>query len=807
MRGSVEPSNPGTPAVSAHRARAQWLAVLGVQLAIVLWLFGGAFTSGRVLFFRDLSTYYAPEHAVVAQSLRHGTWPLWDPLTNAGQPLLASYPVDLLLLLSFGPRGPLGIGAALHLSLALAGALLLARRLGMGPWGALVTSAVYGIGGFVLSTVNLQPLFEAAAWAPFVLWAFVRVGERADGRRLALLAAFVALQTSTLAVEMVAQTLLLGLVLTGRQLWTRRGLVALAAAGALASLLAAPAILGVLSLLHGTARARGFGLAGALSYSIHPVALLEAALPRLLGDPHAFSDRDYWGRVYFPEGYPYLIALYVGPIVLLLAARGGRRCLLLAAAAGLVLALGRFGPLALLPAGTALPFRGPQKLLFLTHTAVALLAGFGLERFASAAGRGRGRWLLLGPGLVLLALSVALRVDAATLRALGAAVVPALADRRGLVAATTVWPAAWLPSAALATLAGLVLARGGRWALVASPLVVLDLLLANGALNPLAPASFYELRADTRALVAEGLRRDGPGAASRWFSYGVASAPVPRFDPVMARAPSDVWLYYLDRQSLLPRMPALDGLPGAFDLDRTGWSPEGSTLDVDDSSVDGFPGHYRRLQLAGVRWVLSFRPLPPALALERARTRLPEITAPLGLFELPGALPRAFFVRACEIEADPERRSQRLEASSFDPGRRVLLEAAPPPAPPGPLAEVRAQDVRVDYEPQDTHTVRVTARTPPGFVVVLDGYAPGWTAADESRRPVPLLRADGRYRAIPTAGGPHVFTMRYRPPWRAWALALLAVGVVGAAGLASGAVSEFTGAWVHRVLDSRVEPG
>jgi hypothetical protein len=100
-------------------------------------------------------------------------------------------------------------------------------------------------------------------------------------------------------------------------------------------------------------------------------------------------------------------------------------------------------------------------------------------------------------------------------------------------------------------------------------------------------------------------------------------------------------------------------------------------------------------------------------------------------------------------------------------------------------------DVRYEYV--DAHTVRIHARTPPGFVIVLDGYHPDWTAQDESRSPVPVLRANGRYRAIPTDGGVHVFTLRYRPRWRGPALAALAAGLVAAVALAlAGSVSEFT---------------
>jgi len=77
----------------------------------------------------------------------------------------------------------------------------------------------------------------------------------------------------------------------------------------------------------------------------------------------------------------------------------------------------------------------------------------------------------------------------------------------------------------------------------------------------------------------------------------------------------------------------------------------------------------------------------------------------------------------------------------------------------------------------------VRATTPPGLILVLDSHHPDWVAEDEAGR-VPLLRADGRYRAVPTPGGDRQFTLRYRPRWRAPALALAALGALCAVALA-----------------------
>ena len=173
---------------------------------------------------------------------------------------------------------------------------MLARRLGMGPWGCGVTGTVYGLGGFVLSIVSLVQLFQAAAWAPWVIAAFLAAARQPTPRRLAALAVCAALQASTLGADVVVQTAVAGIVLLDEPAALReRRWLRLAGSGVLALLLAAPALLGARALVTGSARQQGFDRAQVLSFSLHPAVLGEMLLPRFLGDPHAFSDADYWG--------------------------------------------------------------------------------------------------------------------------------------------------------------------------------------------------------------------------------------------------------------------------------------------------------------------------------------------------------------------------------------------------------------------------------------------------------------------------------------------------------------------------------
>jgi hypothetical protein len=709
-------------------------------LAAVAWVFAGPLFAGRVLYYRDVSVTYFPDYVFVADALREGLWPLWHPGTDGGAPFLMAYPVDLLLLLAVGAKATLALSPALHVLLAMVGMGALARRVGIGPAGAVLSGAVFGLSGLMLGSV-LYPTFLAAAWAPLALALFLALVETPTPRRVAALALVLALQVSTLGAAAVLQTALAALVLLPSRPGRRLALATSAAVG-LAALLAAPVLLGSFSLLEGTARGRGFGAAVGLSYSAPLPVLLEAVLPRFLGDPLTFSGVGFWGQPFFPGGTPFFLSLYVGPLVLLLAARAGRRevRLWVLVALGVLLSLGAHGPLAPVLGPLLHTLRGPVKFFLLTTLGLSLLAGRGLDRSPGA--RPRRRFLLLVPGLLLLALALWAWSAPGTL-ALGLAwLVPEAGGPLGLQVIAGQWPGELAVTGALALGVGLVLVGGGRRVAIAGLLVILDLLRVNGGLCPSTEAKFYDLLPQVEALV-EPARREGP---FRWFSFGVAHSPPLTWDPAVVQQNSDLWLFYLDRQSLLARTHVLDGLEGAFDVDRMGLAPEGSTLTLAEARPERYREIHDRLRRANVRWVLAFHPLPDDLVRLRGEAALPGAREPLRLYELREPRPRAYWAPSLE-------------------------GAASPPGPDRP-------ETRVRYERLDPHTVRLTASTPPGVIVVLDGYHPDWAAEDRSG-PVPVLRGAGRRQVLPTPGGEREITLQYRPRWSRLALILAALALVG----------------------------
>jgi hypothetical protein len=698
-------------------------------VAVALWAFAPALLGGRMPYLRDVSTYFYPNLVFLERSLAAGTFPLWHPGADAGAPFLLVYPLDVALVAAAGARAALVLGPPLHMLIASLGAAALGRRLGLGPAAATAAGLVFALSGFMMSAVNLVPLHQAAAWAPLVLLAALRCAAAPGASTAAALGLALALQVSTLAGEIVLQTAAAALVLLWRRL-DRRVVTALAGGAALATLLAAPALLGAADLIAGTRRAAGFDATEALAGSLSPVELAAMALPRFFGDMHTFTNRGFWGRSVFAGGFPYLLSVYVGLAALVCALRAGRDRLWVLVAGGLVLALGAHGPFAG-PLAALAQFRAPVKFLFVASLGLALLAGRGLDR-ARATG-GPPALLALPAAALAFALVLLAFPDAIAARL---SAVPFLAEPEAREVMRAAWPPAFAASSALALAAALALVRGGRVAPLAALAVGADLLLANGDVNRFAPADFYALRPEVRALLEPALREPG----WRVFGYGIGNTPGLSFAAPVLAENADVRLYYLDRQVLWGRTPVLDGLEGALDEDRTAWAPAGSTLSAAESVPSRFALVHERFRQANVRFVLSFAPLPAELVVERGTAIVPEVLVPLRLLELRDPLPRAFYV-----------------------------------AGPADVASVHAPP-RVEAASDGPHGIVLRGTTPPGHIVLLSGWNAGWRAVRDDGAAVPVERAGERAIALATPGGARTFRLEYRPAWWPRSLALLALG-------------------------------
>ncbi len=718
------------------------LAPAAIAALVALLPFARALLAGECLFFRDASRTFFPIKRFIAEGLRAGQLRFWNPYVHEGSPLHLSplsYPLDLFHALR-PDEAFFTLLLSLHVPLAAAAFVLLARRLGCGGVSAVGGALLYALGGFSLSTLNLYVYTQAMAWAPLLILGLLEAGAgRRRGLVLAAGAGFAAASTS--GIEIVIQALCVGAVLSAGPAWRdwARGLLA----AALGFALAAPSLFVMRAQLAGSARGTGLPAAVVVSQSIDPWTLPQLVIGSWHGDLGDLANR-WWGSNFFPNGFPYILSLYLGAVALCLAALGARfgaglaRRLVVLAALFLVVALGRFVGLGTLLAELPLqiPLRFPVKAFFTVHLGVALLSALGLQALRAPRAWGLLFAMTLGAGGVLVGSAALPTLTPDGVRWFLLGFLPPgytwpdrvtiggeiLAD-----ALTSGWIALAAASVAYAVLRLWLSPTRGCGAMVA--LLAADLLRTGSALNPTVTPSFYALSGEMARVASEAR-----AAGRRVFSCDLESSPS-YFQARRFHLRHDVWSFGIAVESLTPNLNVGLGVPVALSRDLTMMVPESRVLPPEDLSPVGLTRLVDRLRRAGVTRALCLDPVAVD-GLRLVDRLLPPRIAPLALlvYEVEGARP----LRSLE---------------GADGQLRPVLEES----------DALAWDVEA---------------AGPARLIVRDAMAPGWRASVNGQV-ARIENTEGHYRAVAVPEGSSRVEMRYHPPGFA-----AGVGVAVAAGLA-----------------------
>ncbi len=339
-------------------------------LGVVAWFQAPFLLDRAIVVERDALSSILPMRAFLAEALRDGSWPMWNPSPVLGKPFLAEwqtglfYPPTALLLVPPFSRG-FNLFFVFHYAFTALGSFLFLRALGTRPGAAALGALVWALGGPLISLGHLLNHLMAISWLPWIAWSWVRFEQ--SRLRLPLTTVFVATSLLGGSPEMA---LLAGALL----LLLARDVRALAVLP-LAALLAAMQLLPVWHYLAATHRGVvGLDAQDVLAYSSPPQRLTEWAL-------HSAPD----AQAFLPNLYVGPIALALAAVALVLTAARVRGLVLLAGLSLIALALGSHTPLLpglyrLLPAVDLL--RYPEKLLIGVHALVALGAAWGLSGLA-----------------------------------------------------------------------------------------------------------------------------------------------------------------------------------------------------------------------------------------------------------------------------------------------------------------------------------------------------------------------------------------------------------------------------------------
>lgn len=775
-----------------------------------------------------IDTFYTHDAFFVSQ-LHQGIIPLWDPTILGGHPSLANgwsaelYPPRLLLLAILPQWIALGLNLMLHVYLAGVFSLLLLRRLGVGPFGALVGAMAWMLNGYVMVWLEYGHTVATAALLPLALLVFeLSVSKRRLGWSLA-------------TALVIALSLLSGSIQRGAYL-----LIALAFYLAYRVVVCYLAERQLRSLVwplvsFSVAVTIGFGLAAVvlaptlelIAYSQRSVIPLANLFPSpwlRLGLLAAFVAPGIAGGPTYPIDLYQLARTnanefqgYAGLLTLVLAAAAVRRprgpVLLFALGAGIALLLALGSPLYylfyyLVPGFNKL---GPQRVLILYAFGIAMLAGIGADKLAAPDGSSLARQLrrltawAVGVSLVALAaLNIAIRLFRETILAAGREYA------RVHIYGTPLNPRsldAYYDE--VTRLYDSFVAHFGP----ASPAVYTPVLLALGCLGVL----FLRERRQ-RLFPAACLALIAGDLLSFALAYNTAVAPAmiyPRPPAVeFLQRDSEIYRVALDttQGNLFPNtlQPfGIQELGGYESLYPDRYSDLLATIENNSPTNEGFgnlvlPGRFdsRMIDALNVKYVIR----PPGSPAPAAYYRL-VYENDVSIYQNTRALPRAFVVPDCQVVADQHSALAALVNPDFRPEAVAIFEQQSEMDPPRwnplgiygwpgspesgsakerPCGQVGGPGSATiaSYTPHEV-VIRASASTG-GWLILGDTYYPGWQATIDGR-PARVRQADYMLRAVELAPGEHTVRFAYQPP----SLRLGLTVSLGAAGLALlGAIGE-----------------
>lgn len=377
---------------------------LAVALLILLptLFFGDVLLGFGNFYMRDLTRYYYPTKQIYREIVLGGEFPYWNRYFSAGQPIAANpeheifYPLTWLILLpsyDFGYR----LHILIHIYIGLLGMYALLRSMELRPTAAFFGAVSFGLGGLVLSYVNLLPILFCAAWLPLTCLFVRRFLLQHRARDFALGALSLGLQFLVAEPTTVMQTgFLIGMYALYRGWYSERRVLGLlknvfwiALIAALAFTVGAAQMIPAIDHVGDSARSRPFDFDLVKAWSMPWAKFAELIFPNILGHIAVNRVMWYWGGGLYPGmGSPFLFSVYCGLAVTALVIAGafsrerGARLLGLLILFSSILALGGHTPVLqfLYKAGIARSIRYPEKFIMIAVFAMIVFAAHILER-------------------------------------------------------------------------------------------------------------------------------------------------------------------------------------------------------------------------------------------------------------------------------------------------------------------------------------------------------------------------------------------------------------------------------------------
>ncbi len=282
------------------------LVLIGLPMVVLYPLWTRPITAGE-----DDFVFYWPVRQIVADHLRSGQLPVWNPYMSGGVPLLADpqsavlYPPHALFLVL---PDTLAYSLCIFAVFATAGggAYLYLRRIALAPAAAMFGAVAFMFCGFLAAHRAHLSMLEAAALLPWGLWCIEKLRSRAVSAFLWMVPVlFLALAAGHWpTVVQMTVVWLAYLLLRGRPIG--RALLTAGAAAAVGLLLMGPQIAATASYLRHSVRA-DLPYMVVTENSFFPLCAALAFLPGIMcyRTPH-FLPQGWWGPWHLCEMLGYV---------------------------------------------------------------------------------------------------------------------------------------------------------------------------------------------------------------------------------------------------------------------------------------------------------------------------------------------------------------------------------------------------------------------------------------------------------------------------------------------------------------------
>jgi hypothetical protein len=769
----------------------------------------------RTLGDQDAVFWFFPAYKFVAQQIKSGSLPLWNPYQYSGAPMFAEWqagaldPINWIYLIETTSR-TLTLSLEIGFAVALLAAFAYARSLGFNRAAALVSAVIYGLSGFAVARTLYPGFLRIVALTPFVLYFVERLYREGRWRYVAGGSLIIAWQVFAAHPQPLIYSSLLACAYalfcaffrgdeSGFQISNFKSQIRflakftvmfLAGAG-----LSAAQLLPAAEFARQSVR-REWPFELFTLHSLHPSSLVTTLFPFFHGAGRGIYHMPYWG-VYWHHNEA---QIYLGVIALSLAIAGAAYAWRVrfrvgifwsfVAFIGVILALGKYsGPIAraLYHVPVIGNFRSPNRHWMEVTLAVAFLAGYAVDRLLREDARFLARSAQLAAG-ALTALCLALGAFVLWRKDLAESLIRSLPDLsqtpRGFLQAAGAEFYLPMITAACALVAIVVFARArrrNRWVAPLLALLIVDYYL-YAAYAPITNPHKLETLIGTampKALAAE--RQD----LAPFRSHVILTPALGEFNPL--------WFY--GNEMVTGYDPVLSERYKTFSgVDEAGRSFIPTILDPMDHTLDLLNARY--IFMAPALFDLNAskangRQLEVHALGDRSRWR--EVAehsdvAPYSdyrIFENLRTLPRAWLVDRVKVAYDGDQLKLirgEMAGQSFDPRLEALVEpisepknrwyyeflpesGASPPAPTTqtPQGAQANQGGSVNILERKPGRILVGTTTSKPSVLVLSEIAyPGWWARVDGKDQE-WKRVDYMLLGVPLSAGTHNVEFVYRP--------------------------------------------